>query len=586
LKALEKERSRRYETVNGLMQDLRRYLAGEPVEAAPPSRTYRIGKFARRHRPWILTAAAFALVLIAALVWSAWMAVRATRAEQESRAINEFLQRDVLGQASPYQQGGKPDPNLTVRAAVERAAASIDGRFRDQPAVEASLRNRIGSILTGLGAFQAGQPQLRRALQMRQSLLGDTDETTIESKEALASNLLGSGDGAGAEALLTEALATARASLAPGNRVRSQVEESLAWVKYNLGKYDEGIALVERVEKEAIGTSDAAHPAPGDVQYILFALHYDKGNYVEAKAALTKTFESSKKQYGEASSQTVALYGGFAMICMAQGLWQEAEEYYVKDLAQARRTFGPAHPNTLVAMYNLAQNHVQRGNYPQAEALFRENYQHRVTIYKPDHPRTMMFMNEWANFHTVQNKLVEADAIFAGYIPLLRKTLEAEHPTAIAANAGLAELRRRQKRYPEAEALLVKNVEWKQRKFGIGGDNTLLGMAALARVLVQHGHFADAETLARSASEGLAKADVWERFHARSLLGASFVGQRKFIEAEPNLIAGYEGMVQRKRFIPAGDLDALSEAGDRVVDFYRRQGKADQAMEWKRKIRH
>ncbi len=84
MKALEKDRTRRYATANGLARDLQRYLADEPVEAGPPSARYRMGKFARRYRAALATAAAFAIVLVAATAISTWLAVRAAKAKEEA----------------------------------------------------------------------------------------------------------------------------------------------------------------------------------------------------------------------------------------------------------------------------------------------------------------------------------------------------------------------------------------------------------------------------------------------------------------------------------------------------------------------
>ena len=84
MKALEKDRNRRYETANGLAADLRRYLDDEPVQACPPTAAYRLSKFAKKYRVVMATACAFAAVLIAASVISLWQAVRANRARAEA----------------------------------------------------------------------------------------------------------------------------------------------------------------------------------------------------------------------------------------------------------------------------------------------------------------------------------------------------------------------------------------------------------------------------------------------------------------------------------------------------------------------
>jgi serine/threonine protein kinase/WD40 repeat protein len=91
MKALEKERSRRYDTAAGMAQDVERYLAGDTVEACPPSASYRMRKFVRKHRKGLTLAAAFALLMVAALVATSWQAVRATLAEGDARDKSESL---------------------------------------------------------------------------------------------------------------------------------------------------------------------------------------------------------------------------------------------------------------------------------------------------------------------------------------------------------------------------------------------------------------------------------------------------------------------------------------------------------------
>jgi serine/threonine protein kinase/WD40 repeat protein/tetratricopeptide (TPR) repeat protein len=85
MKALEKDRGRRYETANGFARDIQHYLADEPVEACPPSTAYKLRKFARKHQGLLRTAAAVVLLLATGAVVSTWQAFRATRAETQAR---------------------------------------------------------------------------------------------------------------------------------------------------------------------------------------------------------------------------------------------------------------------------------------------------------------------------------------------------------------------------------------------------------------------------------------------------------------------------------------------------------------------
>ena len=147
LKALEKDRSRRYASASELAADMERYLRNEPVLAAPPSALYRAGKFANRHRVPLATVCACVLALMVSAAFSVRQGIRANEEAAVAQAVDDFLQNDLLAQASAARQarpGAKPDPDLKVRTALDRAAARITGRFDRQPEVEAAIRDTIG----------------------------------------------------------------------------------------------------------------------------------------------------------------------------------------------------------------------------------------------------------------------------------------------------------------------------------------------------------------------------------------------------------------------------------------------------------
>jgi eukaryotic-like serine/threonine-protein kinase len=123
-KALEKDKERRYASAAELAADIRRYLADQPIVARPPSTSHQLKKFARRHRALVAATAAVFLVLIAGMVVSTLQAVRARRAEASANAVSDFLQNDLLAQASAATQSGpatKPGPDLKVRTALDDA---------------------------------------------------------------------------------------------------------------------------------------------------------------------------------------------------------------------------------------------------------------------------------------------------------------------------------------------------------------------------------------------------------------------------------------------------------------------------------
>src|SRR5262249_10868276 len=219
-KALEKDRVRRYASAADLAADIRRHLDDQPITAQPPSTAYQLQKFARRHKALVGATTAVLAVLLGGIIASTMEATRARRAEKSAvaarqaatrdrdhavsaetqavqernraitaekqaeqdrntaigekqradsaaataAAVNAFLQNDLLAQASNETQAGpdsKPDPNLTVRAALDKAAARIQGKFAGQPLVEASIRETIGRTYADLGLYAEAERHLQ-----------------------------------------------------------------------------------------------------------------------------------------------------------------------------------------------------------------------------------------------------------------------------------------------------------------------------------------------------------------------------------------------------------------------------------------
>src|SRR4051794_38878157 len=124
MKALEKDRNRRYETANGLAADLKRYLDDEAVAAGPPTTAYRLSKFAKRYRVALATAGAFAIVLIAASAISVWQAVRANRAE--AKAVMAYAAEFKQRREAQDQRDRALKAESDAKANLARARAAVD----------------------------------------------------------------------------------------------------------------------------------------------------------------------------------------------------------------------------------------------------------------------------------------------------------------------------------------------------------------------------------------------------------------------------------------------------------------------------
>jgi hypothetical protein len=171
-RALEKEPSRRYATVEALAEDLRRLLRREPIDARGPSALYRAARFAQRNRGLVagLGAAAVALVvgivgLVGGLLEAKRQQAEAVNQSQALAEINRFLNDDLLAAASPQQEGEK----ITAIELLDRASSKIEGRFADRPLIAAAVHHTLGTAYLELAAFNKASEHLARAIEIRGS---------------------------------------------------------------------------------------------------------------------------------------------------------------------------------------------------------------------------------------------------------------------------------------------------------------------------------------------------------------------------------------------------------------------------------
>jgi len=172
MKALEKDRTRRYATANGLGMDIQRHLSGEPVLACPPSRLYRFRKLVSRHK---LEFAAFGIVLVtlvAGLGITTWSLANEKRAHREasreatrSKQVANFL-NDMLRRGDPFLPNGQIGAGQMLRNMLDKAAKRVGTELTNQPAVQAELKMTIGKVYAQLGLLERAETIFQEALTL------------------------------------------------------------------------------------------------------------------------------------------------------------------------------------------------------------------------------------------------------------------------------------------------------------------------------------------------------------------------------------------------------------------------------------
>jgi eukaryotic-like serine/threonine-protein kinase len=591
-RALEKDKTRRYGSAAELAADVRRYLHDEPIMARPPSTAYQLRKFAHRNKALVTGVAAVFVVLVGGVVASTWEAVQARRAEKKAlqetaiaHAVNDFLQHDLLAQASAYNQS-KPDPNITVRTVLDRAAQNIQGKFNNQPAVEAAIRDTIGRTYLDMGLYPEAQRQLERALALERRTLGPEDPGTIETMIHLGDVADRVSNLSEAEAIFKQTLATANRVLGPDNADTLNAAKGLANAYFHQGKFALAQPLYNRVLQSRRRVLGPENPDTLMAMNNLAADYSDEGKNAEAETLFSQVADAHSRVLGPDHPDTLLAVNNLANVYVAEGKYVEGEALLSRNIEARRRTLGPEHPDTVNSMFDLANAYLDQGKYAQAEPLFRQVYETRRLAFGPEHISTLLALSGLAVALDNQGHYAQAEPLFRQIEGTMRRVLGPEDIDTLWETVNLGEAYEGLGKYDLARTYEAQALAGLRRVQSPEYPETLTAEADLALDDVSLGDCTQAEPLAREVLEKDKKVqpDDVERFFAESLLGACLTGEKKYAEAEPLLLEGYQGMVTRKaRMLAVPDLRELDRAREWIVELYRASGKPEKTIEWKKK---
>jgi tetratricopeptide (TPR) repeat protein len=195
-------------------------------------------------------------------------------------------------------------------------------------------------------------------------------------------------------------------------------------------------------------------------------------------------------------------------------------------------------------------------------------------------------MSNLAVLYRLRGKYAQAEPLYTEVIEIDRRVLGEDHPDTLRSMNNLAVLYNSQGKYAEAESVFTKVLEAKRRVLGPQHPESLDGLVSLGLVHLKQQNFGRAEALFRELLRILEKngPDTWRRYYAQTLLGASLTGQKRYVEAEPLLVVGSQGMAQREASIPPTYRSLVAWAGTRIVQLYESWGKAETAAEWRTKL--
>ena len=434
MKAIEKDRDRRYRTPTELADDIERYLQGEPVLACPPSTIYRFKKYAKRNKVAIATSAIVVASLILGIVGTSWQALRAMQAEANavasaadankaadaevrareiailerekaefaeakateeaalSRAVSDFLEKDLLSLAGPESQlsaGISPDPDLKLVTILERALVRVDERFENQPVIKAKLKTTLANSFSRIGRYD------------------------------IAVELL---------------------------------EEVYEYVKIN--------ERIESLSKLYVMNS--------------LATNYKRlGRLVEASNLFAEILESNSQKLGVEHPSTLSALNNMAGVYLRQKNFDKAQRMHNECFAIRKKVLGDEHPDTVSSMLNLAIVYQALNRFDKAEKLLESALEIQRRTLASDHPKIAeslkilgVFYHDSSLILNDHERLERAGAALLEAIQLHTRLHGRRHPASIRTRNRLAQVYKQLQRYDEAVSIFKENLEIKKSVYG------------------------------------------------------------------------------------------------------------------------
>jgi serine/threonine protein kinase len=639
LKAMATESENRYGSCRALAEDIERWMADEPVTTWHEPFSVRVRRWMRRHRTLVTSTTAVLAFGLAGIGGFATVVAgknreldaknlqlvgknreldarnqdldrqrqtaedqrnRAIKAEQaardeqaktkksegETKAVLEFFQTRVLAAARPKDQEGGLGIDATIRAALDAAESGIAKGFADKPTVEASIRATLGKTYWYLGEFALAIRQAERAGALLRQALGPDHPDTLTAMSNLANIYRNAGQLAEAVRLNEESLKGLKAQLGPDDPRTLAAMNDLANSYSDAGRLAEAVSLHEEELKRSRAIVGPDHPETLMSMYNLAVTYWMSGRFDDALALHDETLNRRKAKLGPAHPDTLSSMNDLALAYWDTGRLPKALPLIEEALKSSKVTLGPDHPFTLTLMHNLAGACLDSGRLSDALPLSRETLELRRAKLGPDHPLTLVTSSDLASMYREAGRLAEALPLFEETLHRRQVKLGLDHPDTLNSMSNLANAYRDAGR--PAEALSLHEAALKGRKAKLGPDHprTLISMYNLAQSLNDAGRLAEAESLLRAALSIRERKtpDEWLTFETRSLLGTNLLGQKRFAEAEPLIVLGYEDMKAHEAKMPTRSKPQLSRAAERVVRLYEAWGKSEEVRIWKEKL--
>ena len=503
LKAMRKERARRYRSASELADDIENYMQSSPLIAGPESTTYRVKKFVRRKRGLVTGVIAVLAVLLVGAVGITVFALKAEQRRAEVQAVSSFL-RNVLTSLDRFKVGGR---TITERSVLDAAAESLEGKFKGTSVAAAEIQYMLGHAYWSLGLYQQSEFHFRHALEVQQARYGPEHSATLTTQNQLGWTYFSMGRFDKAEELISQAWQIRRRLLGDGHEDTIYSAMGLASTYNMQGRFREAEELARDALETTQGVLGAEHRYVPGIMNILAWNYLLQGRYSEAERVARQGLEVASRVLEERDWFRLLLRHTLASACVCLGRYEEAEQRLLDVLADRRLSWGPEHPDTLLVMSHLAGLYVLQDRDAEADTLYRTVLDSQRRVPGNDHPDTLASINGWAVLCAKQGRFEEANKLFQEALAGKQRNLGDNHPFTLQTLNDFGRMCLNQGRYEDAQAKLLTAYAGCTKKLGPTHPLTLDSLNNLIRLYESWGKVDEvekwrAQRAALSSTEG------------------------------------------------------------------------------------
>lgn len=420
-KALAKDRDQRYGSAEALGEDIRRFLANEPVLATPPSWGYQAKKFFGRNRIAVAFGALALLSLVAALFGTTFGMMRAREAEavaqveaQTATRVATFLE-DLLREGNPEEA---KDRGMSVKELVALGGEKLQAGLVDEPEVRSRLLVTVADAQMALGEYAAAVELLDETITLRERLFGEVSAEVEQALDSKSEALSRSGQLDAALEVATRQKTVADAVYEVSDAARWNGAIQLGMVHWRRGDFAAALAMLEEALDQQQAARGMEHAELPSLLNNVAILYWQNARYDEAAELYDRALKILRRDRGEEHPHVASTLNNLALVSQNRGDSEAGREANMQALTIRRKIFEAPHPDIAESLNNLGTDLFALGETDEAIAVTREALEMRREIFESpnDYVATSLFnlgrYQAKQDSATARRLVLEAKAMF------------------------------------------------------------------------------------------------------------------------------------------------------------------------------